>query len=100
MSCVTDEDAFLDSEGRYEMVVAPERPSGNGFDYLNFGPGPIGVLALRNMLPSPEFYNTSVQNVNSEDDDSAIRSKLGVFYPETVYCPIATIVDQGVQVCF
>jgi hypothetical protein len=100
ISCLKDEDAILDSQGRYVIVVAPERPSGIGFDFLSFGPGPIGVLALRNMLPSPKFYNMSVQNVNSEDDDSEIRRKLGIFYPETVYCPIATIEDEGVHECF
>jgi hypothetical protein len=100
VSCLTDEDAILDSQGRYVIVVAPKRPSGAGFDYMSFGPGPIGVLALRNMLPSPEFYNMSVQNVNSEDDDSEIRRKMGEFYPETVYCAKATIEDQGVEACF
>jgi hypothetical protein len=100
VSCLTDEDAILDSEGRYVIVVAPDRPSGTGFDYLNFGPGPIGILALRNMLPSPEFYNMSVQNVNNADADTVIRRKLAEFYPETVYCSIATIEEQGVEACF
>jgi hypothetical protein len=99
-ACLTDVDATLDSQGRYVIVVASDRPSGTGFDYLNFGPGPIGILALRNMLPSEEFFPMSVQNATFEDGDSGIREKLKEFYPETVYCKIATIEDEGVEECF
>jgi hypothetical protein len=100
VSCLNDAEATLDAQGRYVILVAPERPTGNGFDYMNFGPGPIGILALRNMLPSPEFYNMSVQNVNFGAGDAEIRATLGEFYPDTRYCEISTIEDQGVEECF
>jgi hypothetical protein len=101
VSCLHDDEATLDDQGRYVILVAPERPStGTGFDYMNFGPGPIGILALRNMLPSPAFYNTSVQNVGFGAGDSEIRQTLGEFYPDTRYCEISTIENQGVEACF
>jgi hypothetical protein len=100
VSCVHDAEATLDEQGRYVVLVAPDRPTGTGFDYLDFGPGPMGLLALRNMLPSPSFYNMSVQNVKYEANDTEIRATLGEFYPDTRYCKISTIEDQGVEECF
>jgi hypothetical protein len=100
VSCLQDEEVALDAEGRYVILVAPERPSGTGFDYLNFGPGPLGSLAFRHMLPSHEFFSKSVQNIKNGDAQYAIRRKMGEYFPDTVYCPIATIEKQGVEKCF
>jgi hypothetical protein len=100
VACLQDEEVTLDSEGRYVIVVAPERPSGTGFDYLNFGPGPLGSLAFRHMLPSDSFFPRSVHNIQNGDDESQIRRKMGEFYPDIVYCPKKTIEKQGVEACF
>jgi hypothetical protein len=100
VACIQDDEVSLDSEGRYVIVVAPERPSGTGFDYLNFGPGPLGSLAFRHMLPSDDFFKRSVQHIQNGDDKFTIRMKMGEYYPDIVYCPVDTIETIGVEKCF
>jgi hypothetical protein len=100
VACLQDEEVSLDSEGRYVIVVANERPSGAGFDYLNFGPGPLGSMAFRHMLPSDEFFPKSVMNIQNGDDESTIRKKMGEYFPDAVYCKKSTIERHGVEACF
>jgi hypothetical protein len=100
VACLQDEEVALDDQGRYVIVVANERPRGTGFDYLNFGPGPLGSLAFRHMLPSNEFFPKSVMNVQNGDDEATIRRKMGEYFPEAVYCKKSTIERQGVEACF
>ena len=52
------------------------------------------------MLPSQEFYEASVQNVDYNDNERTIMRKMGEYFPETKYCLVSLIEDEGVAACF
>ena len=102
-ACLADYQIPLNSVGNYTIVISPTEPNqpstpGQFFSWLPHGPTLVGVIALRNMIPSEDFYEMSVQNVDTLTLDSA-RENMGPYYPEARYCPLATI-ESNIDDCF
>ncbi len=91
--CVYDEQVPLDAQGRYTIVVshADQRPANAtpacGVAWLNWGVGDGidnpdgGFLAIRHMLPAPDF-NHSLFATRKPGDEMAA---LGDYYPVAKY---------------
>jgi hypothetical protein len=102
--CLTDEDVVKDAARQYTIVVSrkEDRPSNArpecGITWLDWGEVGDGVknkdggfLAVRNMLPSPDFKQ-SLHNVNRIDD---VEKVLGRYYPSPAYSTKAAFEKKG-----
>ena len=89
ISCGSDDEVPLDGEGRYTFVVSDprDRPANatlaDGVFWLPWGPEPTGVVGLRNIAPSDDFYPKSVQAIGPGD---AVEDVLAEFCPGITQC--------------
>jgi hypothetical protein len=103
VECLADEEAVLDEDGFFTIVMAdPEdRPANatreNGINFLPW-PGAYydGFLLYRHMLPAPDFAAA----VQRQAPGEPIVDQMGPYGPVARYCAKETIETQGVDACF
>lgn len=96
--CVPDEDAALDREGRYTLVVSRDTPPplatrAWGFNTLPFGPERIGTLTMRELLAHPTFAEAIVRTSFGE----AGSASRGIHQPKATYCSRAVFDASAAQ---
>ncbi|MES2883585.1 MAG: hypothetical protein V4709_02185 [Pseudomonadota bacterium] len=102
--CVSDQDAALDAEGRYTVLVSrdaapPLATRALGFNTLPFGPERIGTLTMRELLAHPTFAEAIVRTSFGE----AGSASRGVHQPKATYCSRAVfdaVAPQGAAAAF
>lgn len=102
--CVSDQDAALDSEGRYTLLVSRDAPPplatrALGFNTLPFGPERIGTLTMRELLAHPSFAEAIVRTGFGE----AGSASRGIYQPRATYCSRAVfdaVAPQGAAAAF
>jgi hypothetical protein len=84
--CQVDEQLRLDRR-RYATIAvstAADRPANAsrrcGIEWIPWGPDPKGIVAIRNMLPSPSFHH-AIQNSTPGTE----RETMGPYYPRVTY---------------
>lgn len=103
VECVADEEAVLDADGFFTIVIAdPEdRPANatreNGINYLPW-PGAYydGFILYRHMLPAPDF----AEAIQRQPVNKPITDQMGPYSPVARYCTRQTIEAEGVDACF
>jgi hypothetical protein len=105
-ACVADFDIPVDAQNFYTIVISqPEdQPTNasaeNGIAWIQGAdPALPDLMALRHMLPSDEFYDQSVWAV-PELTAGAAQAIMGPYFPQTVYCDVATFEAGGADACF
>ncbi|MCX7167484.1 MAG: hypothetical protein NTV11_14580 [Rhodocyclales bacterium] len=105
-SCLYDEQVPLDAQGRYTIVVSTPaaRPSNAradcGVAWMDWGVGDGignphgGFVAMRHMLPHPNFANSLWATQKPGDEERA----LGDYYPATTYDSKAAFEARGCPV--
>lgn len=96
--CLSDQDAALDSEGRYTLLVSRDAPPplathALGFNTLPFGPERIGTLTMRELLAHPTFVEAIVRT----DFGEAGAASRGVYQPKATYCSRAVFDASAAQ---
>ncbi len=96
--CVPDEDAALDGEGRYTLVVSRDAPPllatrDLGFNTLPFGPERQGTLTMRELLAHPTFAEAIVRT----DFGEAGSASRGIYQPKATYCSRAVFNASAAQ---
>ncbi len=106
-SCIPDEDVPVAEDGTYTLVVSqPEdRPANataeNGVAWLaGADPTYPDLIGLRHVLPSDAFYDQSGWAVSPEVTAAEASAIMGPYYPQTVYCDVATFEEGGAYACF
>jgi hypothetical protein len=106
-SCIPDVDVPLAEDGTYTLVVSqPEdRPANatadNGVAWVaGADPAYPDLIALRHLVPSEAFYDQSGWAVAPEDTAAEAAAIMGPYYPEAVYCDVATFEEGGADACF
>ena len=56
------------------------------------------LLAVRNMLPNPEFA-ASATNISTTGDPQAAQQVMGKYYPQIAMCSVKTFLKSGVAGC-
>ena len=87
VGCRRDDQARVDSQGNYTIVVSPPAawpaaaqrrcPTAS---WIPWGPQPDGVMIYRHMLPDPSFAQ-AIQNVSYGQE----RTQMGAYYPTGRY---------------
>lgn len=84
VQCLADQDALLDANGYYNIVIAPSTPPTGysaSFNYLPWGGEAFGRPIYRQVLPASAFS----QSIANAPLLSASTS-MGDYYPQTAYC--------------
>jgi len=88
VACVPDEQAVLDEEGYYHIVISdPEaRPAAaepaRGYNWLPWGFYYDGMVIVRNLLPAPDFAE-AFHNIPRGTDPVSVS---GEYFPQGSYC--------------
>ncbi|MGB1557066.1 MAG: hypothetical protein ACPHCJ_04715, partial [Oceanococcaceae bacterium] len=95
--CFRDEQAVLDEEGYFTVVVsdAADRPANAGpeqaINWLPWGPYVDAGLVYRHMLPHPDF----AQTISQVPRGTAVDDVLGEYAPQTAYCSAEVFATAG-----
>lgn len=100
VACVPDEQAVLDDEGYYHIVIsdpaakpATAEPA-RGYNWLPWGFYYDGMVIVRNLLPAPDFAE-AFHNIPRGTDPVSVS---GEYFPQGSYCTKAVFdaaVDAG-----
>jgi hypothetical protein len=104
--CRYDDQVTLDTDGYYSFVLGTEAQRSAieaipGVTFLPLAdPDPIQAykLNLRNTLPDPAFAE-AVQNVPADGRLASAAAVMGAYYPQAVFCSIATLAASGPPAC-
>jgi hypothetical protein len=106
-SCIPDEDVPVAEDGMYTLVVSQpaDRPvnatADNGIAWLaGADPSYPDLIGLRHVLPTEAFFEQSGWAVSGEATPAEAAAIMGPYYPQTVYCDIATFEEGGADACF
>lgn len=95
VACVPDEQAVLDAEGYYNVVISDPgaRPAAadpaHGYNWLPWGFYYDGMIIVRNLLPAPDFAE-AFHNVPQGTDPVSVS---GDYFPQGSYCTQAVFDD-------
>lgn len=93
--CVVDENVPVDAKGYFTIVFSTKRDRPRtararcGVAWLPWGPDQVGILAMRNMLPAPDFTH-SIQNASTGTE----AETLGPYLPKSRYFPSPGAFDR------
>lgn len=84
VQCLADQDALLDADGYYNIVIATDTPPAGysgSFNYLPWGGDAFGRPIYRQVLAAPDFSQSIAKAT-----PLAASSSMGDYYPQTAYC--------------
>jgi hypothetical protein len=102
IGCAADYDAVIRGGSITYVISDPgERPANataaNGVTWLPWGGDQSGAqIVYRNMLPDPSF-RYAAERITPTSDPKAV---MGPYYPQAVYCAMATFERGGWRACF
>lgn len=85
VQCVDDQQAILDSDGYYNVIISPNTPpSGysSAYNYLAWGDDEFGEPIYRQLLADSSF----TQSIKANKLSPLPAVTMGDYYPEATYC--------------
>ena len=85
VDCVADQDAKIDADGDYNVVIATATPPAGyaaSFNYMAWGPDAFGRPIVRQLLADPSFK----QSIDANQDALLPAVAMGAYFPDTAYC--------------
>lgn len=85
VDCVADQDATLDADGDYNVIidtVTPPSGYATAFNYLPWGSDAFGRPIVRQLLADASFK----QSIANNQDALLPAEAMGDYYPATTYC--------------